>query len=380
MNEQAIKPFRDVVETPQHSLSEKNGYSGRKIIGFFCSYVPLELLDAAGAHPYRIKGVSGIDISAGTNYLSSHLCTFSRNVLTLALENDLSFIDGFVGTNTCDQIRRTSQNWMIKNPAEFTCFIHTPRTASAESIRHYRAELSRVKSALESWIGKRITEDDLVEAIHKRNQARQLLRQLSGLRKKAAPPISGSEMLTVSIAFHQMPVDPFIQAAETLLEAAASTTGKKGNARVLLAGGPVDDPEYVRFIEEQGLDVVADPVCFGLRCYRDDADPDTPPLLAIARRALTHFPCARMGESFPARWESICELYDDYKAEGIIYQRLKFCQLWGVDTHNMGALCDARRMPLLQLEREYGILSTGQLKTRLQAFSELVEAKRELSV
>ena len=380
MNEQSMKPFWEAIGRPFHRYVKEAKSNGNKVVGFFCSYVPLELLDAAGVLPYRIKGVSERDIGTGTIYLSTRLCTFSRNALTLALEDDLSFVDGFVGTNTCDQIRRTSQNWVIKNPPEFSYFIHTPRAYNADNISHYQGGLTQLKSKLEAWLERQITDDDLREASNKRNRSRFLLRQLSDLRKQEDLPLSGSEMLTVSVAYHQMPVEQFIQAAEELLKERTVSNGKKGEARVILAGGPIDDPSYVSFIEEQGLDVVADPVCFGLRCYWDDVDVEKPPFQAIAERALTHFPCARMGESFPRRWEDIERIYDDYKADGIIYQRLKFCQLWGVDTHNMNPLCEKRNIPLLHLEREYGIISTGQLKTRLQAFTELIEAKKAMKI
>lgn len=380
MSKNPMKPFTDAIESPMHPYAMESKRNGIKRVGFFCSYVPLELLDAAGVLGYRIKGVSGIDIGTGTHYLSSRLCTFSRNALTLALEDELSFLDGLIGTNTCDQIRRTSQNWIVKNPPRFSCFIHAPRADNEGNVSYYEGQLGRLKSELESWLNRKISDDDLRVAIRKRNRARSLLRRLSDLRRRPDITLSGSEMLTVSIAYHQMPVDLFNDAAEPLLAERDTAEGRRGQARVLLVGGIVDEPSYVRFIEDQGLDIVADAVCFGLRCYRDDVEEDRPPLNAIARRALRHFPCARMGESFPRRWDEIKQLYDACTADGIIYQRLKFCQLWGVDAHNMTPLCEAHHIPVLHLEREYGMISTGQLKTRLQAFSELIEAKREMTI
>jgi benzoyl-CoA reductase/2-hydroxyglutaryl-CoA dehydratase subunit BcrC/BadD/HgdB len=44
----------------------------------------------------------------------------------------------------------------------------------------------------------------------------------------------------------------------------------------------------------------------------------------------------------------------------------------------MAPLCEELDMPLLYLEREYGFFSTGQLKTRLQAFTELIEDRKTL--
>jgi len=378
MTTSGMEPFRETVTRPDSSYVQAVKEAGMKVVGFFCSYIPLELLDAAGVLPYRIKGISGRDTGPGTTYLSSRVCTFCRNALTLALEEDFSFLDGLLGTNTCDPVRRASQNWTIKNPPSFNEFVHVPRVYREENISWYTAELGRLKSNLETWLGIEIKDGEIREAIESRNRARAILRELSRLRARAEPPISGSEMLAVSVSYQQMPVGDFIEAADKLLSERREMKTDPGRVRVLLAGGMLDDPDYVKFIEDQGLDVVADAMCFGLRSYADDVDLDKPPLEAISERYMLHFPCARMGESFPLRWERMLEAYNEYKADGIIYQRLKFCQLWGVDSHNMAPLCEELDMPLLYLEREYGFFSTGQLKTRLQAFTELIEDRKTL--
>jgi benzoyl-CoA reductase subunit C len=380
MNDNAIIPFKNAVAGICNRYVQDSKSKGNKIVGFFCSYMPLELLHAAGVTPYRIKGLPGRDIGKGTTYLSTRLCTFCRNTLTLALENDFSFLDGFIGCNTCDQIRRTSQNWIELNPPEFTDFVHVPRASREVNISHYEDQLLSLKINLENWLGRDIGNDELMHANVQYNRARRVLRQLSDLRKSDNPPITGSEMLTVSIAFHQMPVNEFIPAAEDLLLSCEADSGNGARSRILLAGSVLDEPDYISFIEEQGFDVVADPVCFGQRSYWDDINTDKPPLTAIAERYLKHFPCARIGDSFPERWKGILDLYNDYHADGIIFQKLKFCQLWGVDFLNMSPLCEDHNIPLLQLEREYGFFSTGQLKTRLQAFSELIQDRKACDV
>ena len=151
-----------------------------------------------------------------------------------------------------------------------------------------------MKQELEEWSGKKISDDDLRTASLKYNKAREILRKLSMLRKYDKPALSGSEMLTISVAYHQMPVDDFIPAAEALLEnllkEKPSDKGSSGKARVLLCGGMIDEPEYIAFIEEQGIDVVADAVCFGMRSYWDDVDMNKDPMEAIAERYSDPFP------------------------------------------------------------------------------------------
>ena len=380
-NEMLMKPFSRALSELNNPYIQEAQSKGNKVIGLFCSYIPLELIAAGGMVPYRLKGKPGKDIGSGTTYLSTRLCTFSRNALSLALENDYSFLSGFIGNNTCDQIRRTSQNWIIKKPAQFNHFIHIPRVYREGNISFFKDQLLELKAELETWSGIKISDDDLRKASLKYNKGRDILRKLSMLRKYDKPALSGSEMLTISVAYHQMPVDDFIPAAESLLEnllkEKPSDKGSSGKARVLLCGGMIDEPDYIAFVEEQDIDVVADTVCFGMRSYLDDVDMKKDPMEALAERYLTHFPCPHIGESFSKRWSTIKQIYKEYNADGIIFQRLKFCQIWGVDSHNMEGECGELGIPLLTLEREYGFFSTGQLKTRLQAFVELIEEKKE---
>jgi len=379
-NEMLMKPFSKALSELNNPYIQDAQSKGKKVIGLFCSYIPPELIEAGGMVPFRVKGKPGRDIGTGTTYLSARLCTFSRNALTLVLENDYSFLNGFIGCNTCDHIRRTSQNWIVKKPANFTHFLHIPRVYGKENISFFKDQLINLKKELEQWSGKKISDDDLRAVSLKYNRARGILRRLSTLRKADNPALSGSEMLAISVAYHQMPVDDFIPAAESLLDSLdkekLSVKGSTGKARLLLCGGMIDEPEYVAFVEEQGIDIVADAVCFGMRSYWDDVDMNKDPMEAIAERALTHFPCPHIGDSFEKRWDTIREIYDEYKADGIIFQKLKFCQIWGVDSYNMTPRCQELGIPFLNLEREYGFFSTGQLKTRLQAFTELIEERK----
>lgn len=376
MTQEAMDIFRQAAESPYNIHAKDFKERNSPVVGYLCGYIPVELIHAAGALPYRIKGIIGKDSGRGTEYLSSRLCTFTRNALSAALDGDFAFLDGFIGSNSCDQVRRTSQNWSILKPSGFDMFIDIPRVLREVNIEKFSESIETMRNTLESVLGITLTDERIADSIRKFDEARGLLRELSSLRASSNISITGEEMLTVSIAFQQMPVEVFIEAAEELLEIRKKEGGTPSRTRVMVCGGMLDDPEYIKFIEEAGLDVVADPVCYGMRCYMDDTGTGADPVKCLASRYIKRFPCARIGESFQERWERLLGIYKDFKIDGMIYQRLKFCQLWGVDMHNMARLCDEEQIPLLSLEREYGFISSGQLKTRLQAFSELIESRK----
>jgi benzoyl-CoA reductase subunit C len=145
----------------------------------------------------------------------------------------------------------------------------------------------------------------------------------------------------------------------------------------VLVGAELDEPRYVQVIENEGALVVADQLCFGTRSVLaplDEAAAD--PLDAIARSYFFQPSCARMIGAFPDRWDALRSMLRVARADGVVFERLVFCDPWGAEQHNLTRRCTEHGIPLLALTREYGIVPTGQLRTRVQAFVERIEIAR----
>jgi len=142
--------------------------------------------------------------------------------------------------------------------------------------------------------------------------------------------------------------------------------------RLFLYGSELDDPEWVRVIEEQGGLVVADGICFGARMFWDLADEDGDPMDAVARRYHERWSCPRMVDR-ERRQARIREVVRDWNVDGIVGERIVFCQLWGSEKVMTNMETREAGIPALWLEREYLLGGTGQTKTRVQAFLESME-------
>ncbi|UCD85730.1 MAG: 2-hydroxyacyl-CoA dehydratase [Deltaproteobacteria bacterium] len=151
-----------------------------------------------------------------------------------------------------------------------------------------------------------------------------------------------------------------------------SGSQRQFRARILLMGSQLDDPEYIKVIEEMGGLVVADAFCFGSLHYRDLVDENAPPIKAIAERYLKKLSCPRMFEDFEDRYRRVVETAREYDAKGIIVQSMKFCDTWGVDANVFTQRLRADGFPVLRLEREYTLSGVGQMRTRVQAFMEMI--------
>jgi len=117
-------------------------------------------------------------------------------------------------------------------------------------------------------------------------------------------------------------------------------------------------------------------LCYGSRGLGQMVEPGKDPLASLARAYLHQIPCARMMNEFPQRWQALLDLYQASAADGIIFTRIKFCQIWANEVHNLRHRFETHPLPMLVLEREYGTVSTGQVKTRVQAFLERLETRR----
>lgn len=368
----------DVVAKPLNSYLERWIADGGKCVGYYCSLIPVEIFTAAGIVPYRVRGGGSKGTSLADVYLSSHVCSFARHTVNLALEGQFDFLNGIVGMNGCDHSRRAYDVWERKKKVPFHVFLSVPRTQEERLIGWYKEELERLIKGVEDHFSVRLGPQELLEAIKLHNAVRKNLIKLNNLRKEPTPPISGSEALTVNIAAHLMPPKDFNKLVEQLIETLdGHKATREYRARLIVTGGEIDEPEFIKIIEEQGGLVVCEDVCFSSLYYEDLVSEEGDPLTRIAERYFYRIPCARMVNGFPTRYEHLEQMKRDFKADGVIAQRLKFCIINAGYLYNLRHRARTDEIPTLVLEREYLTSGIGQVRTRVQAFIESIEPKYE---
>jgi len=376
-----LSQFSDLARTTYNLDMQKWKERGGRIVGYFCPNVPEEIILAAGMLPYRLRAPESRDTTEADRYTTYLNCTYCRHTVDEALLGKYNFLDGFVGTNGCDQMRRVSDIFRavaFREPAKsgkfFLEYVGAPRVPFDEvSLRYYREELERLKKSLEVHFEVEITAGKLEAAIAQTNESRRLLHDLYERRKAKEPPVSGAEALGITVAYTAMPKETFNQKLKALL---AGLNGRvavpKYRKRLFLYGSELDDPEWVKIIEDQGGLVVADGLCFGARMFWDLVDESLKPMEALAKRYHERWSCPRMVDR-ERRQARIAEIVRDWKADGIVGERIVFCQLWGSEKVMTNLEAKETGIPTLWLEREYLLGGTGQTKTRVQAFLESME-------
>lgn len=368
--------FQQLSEVAQILANEETrGWKdkGNKVIGYFCCSMPDEIITAAGMLPFRIRGTGSEGTELADTFFSSINCSFPRHAFNMALKGEYNFLDGLAMYNSCDNVRRIYDHWTRQLKTPFTHFMTFPKKAEAAQVEFFKSELIKLKGHLNNHFGTQITDESLGEAIKLHNETRRLLRQLYELRKSEKPPITGAETLAVTVASTAMPKARFNDLLRELLDDLNGTEGTGDfRARLMVVGGILDDPGYLEVIEGQGGLVVTDSVCFGSRNFWVDVDETMDdPLRALAQYYVADRPsCPRTFGLYEKRAEYVKNMVQDYKVDGVIFERLTFCDVWGFEQFPMVNDFKEWGIPFLVLDREYTLGAVGQLRTRIQAFLE----------
>lgn len=355
-----------------HEMSDwLNG--GGRIIGTYCSYVPEEMVVAAGLMPFRIRAVGNDSTELADVYLTHINCTFVRHSLNMALNGEYDFLDGIVTTTCCDHVRRLYDNLKRKETFPFINMLSVPRKNTEFQVEWYYQELLKFKHALENQFSITINKDQIKEAIQIQNESRRLQKRLFMFRKEENPPITGAEALAVSVSGTAMPVAEYNKLLKKLLDELSDVRSERNyRARLLILGGILDNPEYIQLIEDQGGLVVADSLCFGSRLFWEEVDEtEDDPLKALARYHITHRPsCPHLLGGRAKHTDLIKDMARQFQVDGIIMERINFCDNWGFEKYMLRKTLKEEGIPFLILDREYHHSSIGQMKTRVQAFIE----------
>jgi len=355
--------------------------SGKKVVGYTCSFMPPEIFHAADILPYRIRGIETESMEIGDAYYGPFVCTFPKCLLQLAGEGKFNFLSGAVVSTGCDAMRRLDECWRKAGEdfkgalPEFFYYFDVPHKTDPHALRWFEDEITRLISSAESHFNVTITDQKLKKAIKIFNHGRKLLWKLEKLRASKKLLISGEDAFSVAVAGTVMPREIFNEKLENLLEKLSKQNKKavKSKKRIMVAGSINDDIELVKLIEDAGSTVVSDSICFGIRSETDQVDTKEKPVTALAKRYLSNSVCPRMFGAYQQRFDFLKEKAERAGVEGIILQNIRFCDLHGSENGLFEKDFEKMGIPCLRLEREYGPLTeTGRMKMRIEAFFERI--------
>lgn len=358
--------------------------AGKKIMGYICSFVPIEMITAAGCVPFRIRGDIHEPITKGDTLLETIVCPFIRSCFDLMVKGKYDFLSGVVIPHGCDSMTRGYSAWSYSLDLPYFHFLNIPSVVKESSFEFFKDVLKTYQQSLEDFVDHRITTQDLKRAITLHNENRKKIQAIYEFRKSDPPMVSGVELMKLLSVGTSLPVEEantlFDEILEELNQRKESPL-KKG-PRILLDGACVDNFEMVKLIEESGANVVADTICNGTRDSFPLADETRDPIDALAHRYLDDVNCPKTYREnktgtfegdIASRFNDIGQYAKEFNADGAILYVYKFCDPFGFEVPARKAYYESIHVPILAIEDQYSTGTMGQLRTRIQAFLEMIE-------
>jgi benzoyl-CoA reductase/2-hydroxyglutaryl-CoA dehydratase subunit BcrC/BadD/HgdB len=380
MNSLLSEAARSIDLAPIRQLKD----NGQKVIGYTCSFLPVEVFYAAGITPVRLRGINTESLNIGDAYFGPFICTFPKALLQQAGQGGYHFLDGVVITSGCDAMRRMDECWrkmgedIAGTLPPWLYYFDVPHKPQGVALEWYQRQVRQLIRAVEDQFALRISDEALQQAIVAQNKVRQALGELAELRCREPAVISGTEAFEALIARNVLPTEIYLEALTRLIEEARSRTEPVSghNRRLFITGSICDDLELVRQIEAAGAVVVGETVCYGLRNTSPLVSDTGDPVVALSAHYLSGSVCPRMFGYYATRRVAISGRIERTRAQGVIMQNIRFCDLHGSENGLLEKDLEKIGLPTLRIEKEYGALTEkGRLRMRIDAFLEQLESR-----
>lgn len=381
--------FENLLQEANNELVQQAKKDGKLCLAYTCYHIPEVLLNLPGCFSTRLRAPRTGSLDISTYYMSSFLCGFSKALVERGIEGGYQHLDALFGSETCSQMNRAYEHFeilhLVDNEKFFVTISDVPFKITPHTVKHYKRQMQeKVLDKLHEVYGVDISDDALRKAVEEHNEVCRLITEIGEYRKEENPRITGYEYHVLNLISYCCPkyliIDKLRETAEEL-KTRVPDTKKNYRAKIVVVGSEMDDPDFTKLIEESGALVVADRFCFGALPGREEIkltdEGDVLEQIILHYMRTSQCPRYMSQDKVEGRREYVKQLVEEYHADGVLYQQLKFCEYWGYEralashvvTNDFG-------IPSVCVDRQYTASASGQLRTRVQAFVESLEIKK----
>lgn len=383
--------FENLLEDANNELVRRAEAEGDLAIGYTCFHAPEVLLNLGNCFSVRLRAPHTNSMELATYYMANNSCEFSRALLERALEGNYSFLHAMAGVDVCEANNRAIENMEIMHMQGedkekfFYCNLDIPYSDDEDCVEHIREQVSRkILKPLGENYGVDTSDAAIRAAVREHNEVCRILTEIGELRKLDIPPITGYEFAVLVLVSYTCPkrlILPLLR--ETLEEIRTRQVDPEKNYRVRVAvvGSEIDDPNLIKLIESCGALVVADRFCYGSFPGRQEIalTQQEDALTQVCRWYLQNTECPRQSALHRVKYRNdhVAQLVREFKADGAIYEQMKFCTYWSYERVIANQIMPREYgIQILSIDRPYIVGQSGQLRTRVQAFVESIEMKK----
>lgn len=381
--------FENLLQETNNDLIQQAKKDGNKVLGYTCYHIPEVLLNLPGCVSTRMRAPRTGSLDIATYYMSSYLCGYSKALVERGIEGGFNFLDALIGSESCSEMNRCYEHFevlnLVNNPDFFVSIADVPFKIMPHTVKHFKQQLqTKLLDRLHDVYGIDISEDAMRKAVEQHNEVCRLITEIGEYRKEDNPRITGYEFHVINLVSYVCPkyliIDKLRETAEEL-KTRKPDEKKNYRARVVVVGSELDDPDFTKLFEESGALVVADRYCFGSLPGREEIkltdDGDVLEQIILHYMNTSQCPRYMSHDKVAGRKEYVKHLVEEYHAEGVVYEQLKFCEYWGYERALAShIITNDYGIPSVCVDRQYTANASGQLRTRIQAFVESLEIKR----
>jgi benzoyl-CoA reductase/2-hydroxyglutaryl-CoA dehydratase subunit BcrC/BadD/HgdB len=356
--------------------------NGTIVVATYCVFVPDEIVLAADAIPVGLCAGTQFSVPIAEEVLPRNTCALIKSSFGFKLGRICPYVQTshlIVGETTCDGKKK-----MFEILAEYhpVYIMEVPNKKTQRSRDLWRGEVLAFKEVIEKKTGNKITPDKLLKSTKLVNDRRRALQRLYNTRKANPVPISGKDALLVTqVAFYD-DISRCIKQVNALCDEVEKRVANGEGVfpaktpRVLISGSPMAIPNWKlhHILETAGAAVVCEESCTGTRMFSDlvpeTGGPVEEQIKAIADRYMQiHCACFTPNEE---RLDDIVRLAREYKVDGVVHYNLQFCHTYANEAVKVEKALEKEGIPLLRVETDYSDEDAGQLRTRVDAFLEMI--------
>ncbi|MFC2145226.1 2-hydroxyacyl-CoA dehydratase subunit D, partial [Actinomycetota bacterium] len=358
------------------------------------TYTPEEMIIASGFNPVRILGSKKLNKSE--SYFPINFCPYLKSSWE-ALLDAKDTLSAVIFTNSCDGMRRlydTAEHYLKDIPVYM---LDVPRNTNDRAKGFFASNIEGLKVFLESLSGSYIGTDKITEAVELMNRKRTLLSDFSRLFFNDHTDLTISDYYKIMELSTSSYINDFISEFDKFLDSLSpekntepglstkpAKTRSNNIPEIMIIGNLITEDKLWDMLSSIDLRLVSDDLCISSRYYSklidikspDQSNSGTMPeedrlLKAISERYLDKPHCMRVAD-MGAKIAEIENKVKEDDVQGVIFISLKFCDTMLYSFPLIKKALGKLKIPVLYLEIEYNNFSAGQVKTRTQAFLEML--------
>lgn len=352
---------------------------GGKVIGTFCVFVPDEVILAANAIGVGLCAGSQFWIEDGEKVLPRNMCPLIKAFMGAKVGGTCPYFqscDMIIGETTCDGKKKA---WEVLEDYVPVHVMDLPQMKRDKDYTSWGSEIKDLIAKVEGLTGNKVTVESLKEGIKIANAKRRALKRLYDLRKYKPSPISGLDCLLISqIAFYDDP-HRFVEKLNELcdeLDEKVKNLKDQGKKRLMITGTPMALPNWKlhSIIEGLNAQVIVEETCTGTRYFENEVSEEGETIDELIKNLADRYlniNCACFTPN-TGRIDDIIKYSKEYNVDGVIDFNLSFCHTYAVEHKAVEKALKEKDIPVMHIETDYSTEDAGQIKTRVEAFLEMI--------